>query len=145
MEMPRSPQDCCSARQFTQVFDNCTFDDGLGRVVSLNGAFALNTDGADVCTSVVPVGANFTASLSRFTHDVLFADGGFSRTFQDFSETFQVAPGGCTVRQPETGRPLGGPEPTLRGCRGGASDDSILSYYSQRDRPDTVIPVAGYE
>jgi hypothetical protein len=94
-------EDCCSERQFTQVFDNCVFDDDHGGIVSLTGSFALNTDNVDVCTGAIPLGASFRASLSNFTHDVFFPDGGFSRTFQDLSESFEVTPGGCTVRQPE--------------------------------------------
>jgi hypothetical protein len=94
-------EDCCSARQFTQVFDNCMFDDGPGRIVSLNGAFVLNTDAVDVCTGAIPVGASFTASLQSLTHDIFFADGSFSRTFQELNETFGVASGGCTVREPD--------------------------------------------
>jgi hypothetical protein len=94
-------QDCCSDRQFTQVFDNCTFDDDLGRVVSLNGAFVLNADNFDVCRGAIPVGGSFTASLSNFTHDVFFPNGSFARTFQELNESFEVTTGGCTVRQPE--------------------------------------------
>ncbi len=94
-------EDCCLGTQFTQTFSNCAFDDGLGRVVSLNGAFALVSNSADVCTGVIPVGASFTASLHSLTHDVFFPDGGFSRTFQELTETFEVAPGGCTASQPD--------------------------------------------
>lgn len=93
-------EDCCLGTQFTQVFSNCMFDDDFGRIVSLNGAFALDSDSVDVCTGAIPVGASFTAFLSNFTHDVFFPDGGFSRTFQEINETFEVAPGGCTVSQP---------------------------------------------
>jgi hypothetical protein len=94
-------EDCCSERQFTQIFDNCILDDDLGRFVRLSGAFALDSDNVAVCTGAIPVGADFTASLSNFTHDVFFPDGSFSRTFQELTETFEVTPGGCTVRQPE--------------------------------------------
>ena len=94
-------EDCCSNKQFTQAFDNCMFDDGLGGVVSLNGTFALDSGNVDVCTGAIPVGVSFAASLSGFTHDVFFPDGGFSRTFQELRETFEVTPGGCPVRQPE--------------------------------------------
>ena len=91
---------CCSDTQFSQFFDRCTFDDDLGRV-SLTGLYVLNSDTVDVCTGAIPVGASFAASLNSFTHDVSFADGGFSRTFQELSETFEVAPGGCTVSEPD--------------------------------------------
>ena len=94
-------EDCCFGTQFTQVFDNCTFDDDLGRVVHLSGAFVLDSDALDVCTGAIPLGARFTASLSSFTHDISFPDGSFSRTFQELNETFEVTTGGCTVRQPE--------------------------------------------
>ncbi|MEO8753837.1 MAG: hypothetical protein ABI624_14295, partial [Casimicrobiaceae bacterium] len=94
-------EDCCLGTQFSQVFDNCTFDDDLGRVVSLTGVFVLDTDNLDVCTGALPLGSRFTASLNSFTHDVVFPDGGFSRTFQELTETFEVTTGGCTVRQPE--------------------------------------------
>ena len=80
------------------------FDDDLGRIVSLTGAFVLNADSLAVCTGAIPRGGSFTASLSGFTHDVFFPDGSFSRTFQELTETFEVTTGGCTVRQPE---PLG--------------------------------------
>jgi hypothetical protein len=93
-------EDCCTDGQFTQFFDNCIFDDGLGRVVRLSGTFVLDADNLAVCTGEIPVGGNFTASLS-FTRDVFFPDGSFSRIFQDVSETFEVTAGGCTVRQPE--------------------------------------------
>ena len=91
---------CCSDTQFSQFFDNCTFDDALGRI-SLNGLVDLISDTADVCTGAIPVGASFTASLQNFTQDVIFPDGSFSRTFQELSETFEVMPGGCTVSQPD--------------------------------------------
>jgi hypothetical protein len=91
---------CCSDTQFSQFFDNCTFDD-LGGVVSLTGLYVLDSDVADVCAGAIPLGASFTASLNNFTHDVTFPDGSFSRTFQELSETFEVAPGGCTVSQPD--------------------------------------------
>jgi hypothetical protein len=96
-----SEEDCCFGTRFTQVFDNCTFDDGLGGFVSLSGAFVLDSDNVDVCTGAIPLGASFTASVSGLTHDVSFPDGSFSRTFQELLETFEVATGGCTVRQPE--------------------------------------------
>jgi hypothetical protein len=92
---------CCSDTQFSQSFDNCTFDDDLGRVVSLDGLFVLISDTADVCTGAIPVGASFTASLNNFTHDVTFPDHSFSRTFQELGETFEITPGGCTVSQPD--------------------------------------------
>jgi hypothetical protein len=37
------------------------FDDDLGRVVSLTGAFVLNTDNLDVCSGAIPLGASFDA------------------------------------------------------------------------------------
>jgi streptogramin lyase len=92
---------CCSDTQFSQFFDNCSFHDDLGRVVSLNGLFDLVSDTADVCTGAIPVGASFAASLQNFTQDVFFPDGSFSRTFQELNETFEVVPGGCTVSQPD--------------------------------------------
>lgn len=92
---------CCSDTQFSQFFSNCAFDDDLGRVVSLNGLFVLDSDTADVCTGAIPVGASFDASLSNFTQDVTFPDHSFSRTFQELSETFEFTPGGCTVSQPD--------------------------------------------
>jgi hypothetical protein len=94
-------EDCCSDRQFTQVFDNCVFDGDRGSVVSLTGSFVLNTDNVDVCTGAIPLGGSFTASMSNFTQDVFFPDGSFSRTFQELNETLEVTPGGCIERQPE--------------------------------------------
>jgi hypothetical protein len=91
---------CCFDSQFSQFFDGCTFDDDLGRV-SLTGLYVLDSDSADVCTGAIPVGESFHASLSGFTDDVFFPDGSFSRTFQELSETFEVAPGGCTVSEPD--------------------------------------------
>jgi hypothetical protein len=92
---------CCLGTRFSQVFDNCTFDDDLGRLVSLSGAFVLDSDNVEVCTGAIPIGASFTASMSGLMHDVSFPDGSLSRTFQELVETFEVATGGCTVRQPE--------------------------------------------
>lgn len=92
---------CCSDTQFSQLFENCTFDDDFGRVVSLTGLYVLDSNAANVCTGALPVGASFAASLSSFTHDVSFPDGSSSRTFQELSETFEVAAGGCTVSQPD--------------------------------------------
>jgi hypothetical protein len=92
---------CCSDTQFSQFFDGCTFDGDLGSVVSLAGSFDLISDTAGVCTGAIPVGTSFTVSLSNFTDDVSFPDGSFSSTFQELSETFDVAPGGCTVSQPD--------------------------------------------
>ncbi|HUL98352.1 MAG TPA: hypothetical protein VLU24_02740 [Mycobacterium sp.] len=97
-------RDCCSDGRFSQMFDHCTFDDGLGGVVSLTGSYVLETRDVGVCTGVIPVGASFMASLSGFTHDVLSSDGSFSRTFHELSETFEAAPGGCAAQQAE---PLG--------------------------------------
>lgn len=94
-------EDCCLGTQFTRIFSDCEFDDDLGMVVDLNGAFVLDSDNIDVCTGKIPAGASFTASLTSFTHDVFFPDGGFSRTFQELTETFTAAPGGCTVSQPD--------------------------------------------
>jgi hypothetical protein len=94
-------EDCCSATQFSQFFSNCAFDDDLGRVVTLNGLFVLDSDTADVCTGAIPVGASFDASLSTFTQDVMFPDHSFSHTFQELSETFELTPGGCTASQPD--------------------------------------------
>ena len=94
-------EDCCSDKQFTQFFDNCTLDDGLGGFVRLDGLFVLDSDNVNVCTGAIPLGGSFTASLSNFTHDVFFPDGSFSRAFQELTETFDVTTGGCTVRQPE--------------------------------------------
>jgi len=94
-------EDCCTATEFTQVFDNCTFDNVLGTVVSLNGSFALNSDDVDICTGAIPSGASFTVSLSNVTRDIFFTDGTFFRTFQDLSETFDFVPGGCSEQQPD--------------------------------------------
>jgi hypothetical protein len=94
-------EDCCFDGQFTQAFEHCGFEDDLGRFVSLTGTFVLLSDNLAVCTGAIPVGGNFTASLSSFTHDVFFPDGSFSRIFQEVNETFEVTTGGCTVRQPE--------------------------------------------
>jgi hypothetical protein len=63
--------------------------------------YVLDSDTADVCTGTIPVGASFHVSLSNFTHDVFFPDGRFSRTLQELSETFAVAPGGCTLSEPD--------------------------------------------
>jgi hypothetical protein len=94
-------ENCCSDTQFSQFFSDCTFDDDLGRVITLNGLFDVIRDSADVCTGAIPTGANFAVSIQNFTQDVFFPDGSFSRTFEEVGETFEVAPGGCTLTEPD--------------------------------------------
>jgi hypothetical protein len=69
--------------------------------VTLNGLFDLTSDSGDVCNGAIPAGASFTASLQNFTQDVVVPGGSFSRTFQELSETFEVAPGGCLATLPD--------------------------------------------
>ncbi|HSP96521.1 MAG TPA: hypothetical protein VL049_04670 [Candidatus Dormibacteraeota bacterium] len=103
-------EDCCSGTQFSQFFSNCTFGDDVeggvvpingGGVVTLNGLFDLISDDGEPCKGAIPAGASFAASLQNFTRDVFVPGGSFSRTFQEISETFEVAPGGCLVNLPD--------------------------------------------
>lgn len=91
---------CCSGTEFTQTFDNCTFDD-LGGPGRLSGQLAISSTTASLCSGAIPTDASFVLTLDSFTHDIAMGDGGFFRSVHQYSERYEMAPADCTVSHPD--------------------------------------------
>ncbi|MGH7787347.1 MAG: hypothetical protein ACRERC_10805, partial [Candidatus Binatia bacterium] len=91
---------CCSATEFTQTFDHCTFDD-VGGTGSLTGQLAISSTSSALCSGAIPRDASFVLTLDSFTHDIAIGGGGFFRSFHQYSESYEMAPADCTVSHPD--------------------------------------------
>jgi hypothetical protein len=91
---------CCFETAFIQTFDTCTFDHGGGRS-SVTGQYVIDSDAPGLCSGAIPLRASFVVVVDSFTHDLSFPDGSFSHTFQQLSESYEIAPDDCTVSEPD--------------------------------------------
>jgi hypothetical protein len=99
-ELSGTQEVCCSAGQYTQTFDNCSFDDA-GGTGTLNGQFAITSSSSTLCSGGIPLDASFVLTLDSFTHDVALGGSDFFRSFHQFSESYDKEVVDCTVSNPD--------------------------------------------